>query len=190
MTKKRLSALQRIINREVYQIELKKQNNQKLKRVAGLHPSRDRYVVTDGYVALIFCDKPEGVLEAERIDSLYDLVRKNIEDCDHFLALTVTDDHIKEWKHYAKQWKAGKTYKTGAIPVKLSAQTNDGGTVEGFYDPRCLVDAVEAIGDGAMLYIGKCSKNSVFCSLLVFPRDWMENNNHDIMGYVLPIRSI
>ena len=63
---------------------------------------------------------------------------------DHFLALTVTADTIKEWKQLSKDWKAGKTHKTGAVPVKLTAQDNDGRVVDGYYDPRYLVDVVES----------------------------------------------
>ena len=71
--------------------------------------------------------------------------------------------------------------------MKLTAQRENGGTLEGFYDPRYVLDAAEAIGPGAMLYIGRYSKNSPFCSLLVFPRDWMEDKDH-VTGYVLPLR--
>lgn len=188
MTKKQLAALQRIVDREAHQIELKKQDGKEsIPRIAGVHPSRDRYVVTDGYVAVAFCDKPDGMVDAERMDGLYDLVRKDFEDYDHFRTLTVTADNIKEWKQQAKPWRYGKTEKTGAVPVKLSAQNNSGGTVEGFYNPSYLVDVAEAIGPGAMFYIGRYSQHSPFCSLLVFPKDWMENNEYAI-GYVLPIR--
>lgn len=195
MTKKQLAALQRIIDREASRIawgkERLKETDQDSMREAGLHPSRDRYVVTDGNVAIIFRDKPEGVHEVERMDGLYDIMRTEIEFndqfYDHLLALTVTASRINEWKHMSFAWKAGKTSKTGAIPVKLTAQREDGGTLEGFYDPRYVLDAAEAIGPGAMLYIGRYSKNSPFCSLLVFPRDWMENKDH-VTGYVLPLR--
>ena len=195
MTKKQISALQRMIDREASRIEWKKQNRKEgdpaVEETAGAHTSHEKYIVTDGYVAVIFPEKPAELPEAERMDSLYDVMRSDIQnqDCfnDHFLALAVTAAHISEWKQQAKPWKAGKTHKTGAVPVKLTAQKPDGGTVEGFYDPRYLVDVVEAIGPGAMLYIGRYSPHSPFCSLLVFPKDWMENNEHAI-GYVLPIR--
>lgn len=195
MTKKQLAALQRIIDREASRIEQEKQNRKetdpKVERVAGVHPSRDHHVITDGNVAVIFCKKPDGVPEAERMDGLYDIMQKDIESSDryhdHFLALTVTAEHISEWKKQAKSWKAGKTYKTGAVPVKLTAETTDGGTVEGFYDPRYVLDAVEAVGPGAMLYIGRYSRFSFHCSLLVFPKNWTEMEEHTT-GYVLPLR--
>lgn len=194
MTKKQNAALQRIIDREAYRIDLEKKNQKMdtgIERKAGVHPSWERYIVTDGMVAVIFCEKPDSVPEAERMDGLWDIMRKEVECSDrftdHFLALTVTASHISEWKKLSKDWKAGKTNKTGAVPVKLTAQNSDGGTVEGFYDPRYLVDAVEAIGPGAMLYIGRYSKQSCFCSLLVFPKNWMKAADHAI-GYVLPLR--
>ena len=121
MTKKQLAALQRIIDREASRIawgkERLKETDQDAMREAGLHPSRDRFVVTDGNVAVIFRDKPEDVHEAERMDGLYDIMRTEIEFndqfYDHLLALTVTAEHISEWKKQSKPWKAGKTNKTG-----------------------------------------------------------------------------
>lgn len=195
MTKKQIAALQRMIDREASRIEWKKQNRKRgdpaVEETAGVHPSHEKYIVTDGYVAVIFSEKPAELPEAERMDSLYDMMRNDIhnQDCfnDHFLALTVTAAHISEWKQQAKLWKAGKTHKTGAVPVKLIAQKPDGGTVEGFYDPRYLVDAVEAIGPSAMLYIGRYSRNSPFCSLLVYPKNWIEDSDSKV-GYVLPLR--
>lgn len=175
MTKKQLAALQRIINRD-------------FGRLSGAHPSCDHYVVTDGSVAVIFCGKPDGVPEAERIDWLYETIQKDIE-ChgryhDHFLALTVTADHISKWKKQVKPWKEGKTYKYDVVPVRLTAQINNGGVVKGLYKPRYLLDAVEVIGPGAMLYVG--GHNGV-SSLLVLPKNWMENDCH-VVGYVLPVR--
>ena len=191
MTKKQLAALQRILDREASRIEWKKQNRKEgdpvVEETAGVHPSREQYVVSDGYVAVIFPEKPEGLLEAERNDDLYDLIWNDINGYDHFFALTVTAAHISEWKQQAKPWKAGKTNKTGAVPVKLTAQKPDGETVEGFYDPRYLVDVVEAIGPSAMLYIGRYSRHSPFCSLLVYPKNWMEEHDPKV-GYVLPLR--
>ncbi len=199
MTKKQLAALQRIITREQSKYNNdafeanKLRNDHKLvpAKQAGAHPSRDHHVVTDGYVAVIFHEKPDGVPEAERMDGLYDTMQKDVKCCDkyhdHFLALTVTANHISEWKKQAKAWKAGQTYKTGAVPVKLTAETTDGGTVEGFYDPRYVLDAVEAIGPGAMLYIERYSRFSSYCSLLVFLKNWTEMGDH-ATGYVLPLR--
>lgn len=196
MTKKQYAALQRIIDREASRIEQQKQSEKLdtgVKRSAGVHPSGERHIVTDGIVAVIFQEKPDGVPKAERMDSLWNIMRAEVECSDkytdHFLALTVTSDHISEWKKLSKDWKAGKTHKTGAVPVKLTAQDNSGGTVEGFYNPICLVDAVEAIGSGAMFYIGKYSRSSPFCSLLVHPKNWMENDSH-ATGYILPLRTV
>lgn len=191
MTKKQTAALQRIIDREASHIEWEKQNRKEgdpaVEKTAGVHPSYDQHIVTDGCVAVIFHEKPEGLPDARRMDRLFDVIRNDIDGYDHFLALTVTSAHISEWKKQAKPWKAGKTHKTGAVPVKFTAQKPDGGTVEGSYDPRYLLDAVEAIGPSAMLYIGKYSEYSPLCSLLVYPKNWMEDSNHAV-GYVLPLR--
>ena len=194
MTKKQQAAMQRIIDREASRIEWEKQNRKTdagIERRAGVHPSCGCHIITDGYVAVIFQEKPDELPGAECMDGLWEVMRREVE-ChdkytDHFLALTVTADTIKEWKRLSKDWKAGKTHKTGAVPVKLTVQNDVGGVVEGYYDPRYLVDAVEAIGPGAMIYIGKYSRSSPFCSLLVYPKNGMESTDHTI-GYVLPLR--
>lgn len=71
MTKKQQAALQRIIDREASRIEWEKQNKKMdtgIERRAGVHPSWERHIVTDGMVAVIFQEKPEGMPEAERMD--------------------------------------------------------------------------------------------------------------------------
>lgn len=191
MTKKQIAALQRIIDREAFHIKLAKQNRKEgdlaVERAAGVHRSHSQYIVTDMHVAVLYPERPEGLPAGDWNDRLLDAMENDIDGYDHFLALTVTPAYISEWKKQAKAWKAGKTYKTGAVPVKIAAQRPDGGTVEGYYNPWYLVDVVEAIGPGAMVYIGKHSDDSPFCSLLVYPKDWMENSERSI-GYVLPLR--
>lgn len=186
MTKKQTAALQRIIDRETCRYACKKETERK---TAGVHPGGNGWnVVTDGYVAVLF---PDGLSHdlpwsEDSLSGIYDMVRKETR-YDHFLAHTVTVEDIREWKKLSKPWKAGLTHKTGAVPVHLTAHKLDGGTLDGYYDPRYLVDAVEAIGPGAMIYISKYSGYSSFCSLLIYPKDWMEDSEHTV-GYVMPLR--
>lgn len=82
MTKKQIAALQRIIDREASRIEWKKQNRKEgdpeVEKTAGAHPSHEKVIVTDGYVAVVFSEMPAELPEAERNDSLYDLIRNDI----------------------------------------------------------------------------------------------------------------
>lgn len=192
MTKKQAAALLRMIDREASRIEWKKQNRKEgdpaVEEIAGAHPSHEKYIVTDGYVAVVFPEMPTELPEAEWNDSLYDLIRNDICCNDHFLALTVTAAHISEWKRQAKPWKAGKNHKTGAVPVEITAQHEDGSIISGFFNPVFLVDAVESVGTGAMIYIGRNTRWSVrYPTLLIYPKDWM-GTDPEAIGFVLPLR--
>lgn len=181
MTKKQLAALNTIVALENARLE---ERNSKLN--PGVHPCYDKWLVTDGVSAVILSEKPEGLPESEEQSKIFDVIQRDIDNGTHILACRVTSDIIREWKVLAKPWKKGMDTKSGAAPVTLTAQKEDGGSFSGNFNPWYLVNVVEAIGPGAMLYLG----NTRFCqhpSLLVYPKDWMEDTNH-ATGYVLPLR--
>ena len=150
MTKKQIAALWRIIKREQSMYDTAALNANKFRsnhktiapKQAGVHPSLEKYIVTDRCVAVIFSKKPPELPEAERNNGLYEQIQCDISAHRHILALTVT-----------------------------------------------LIDAVEAIGPGAMIYIGRSVYDSGVClnTLLIYPQNWMENPDHEI-AYVLPRR--
>ena len=179
MTKKQTAALSRMICREISRFD----GDNTIQ--AGVHTAYDRYIVTDGTAAIILPEMPDTLRKGSQMDSIYDVIRRNMENADHILADTVTADHIRTWKQLAKPWKAGKDAKTGAVPVEITAQNNRI-TITGSSNPCGLIDAVEAIGAGAMLYLGR-GKCSSFPSLLVYPKDWMAQRAF-AFGYVLPLR--
>lgn len=183
MTQKQSAALRRIIARE--------RANSQYAVWAGVHPCCGKYIITDTHVAVIFHEKPDGFPEGGCEDALYESLRAEIEctesQYDHFLALTVTSDYIKDLRRQAIPWRAGKTLKTGAAPTKVTARGSDGEIIEGYYNPRLMLDVIEAIGPGAMLYIGKSSVAQNLCSLLVLPKNCMEDCNHAV-GFVFPLR--
>lgn len=182
ITQKQSAALRRIIARERVNWHY---------AWAGAHPCCGKYIVTDTHVAVIFCEKPENLPEGGRQDMIYESLRAEIErtesQYDHFLALAATPSYIKELRSQAIPWRAGETLETGAVPTKVTAQRSDGGIVEGYYNSGLVMDVIEAIGPGAMLYIGNSCIVRDLCSLHVLPKNWMEDSNHAI-GYVFPLR--
>lgn len=179
MTKKQITALNRILARE------------RLRRAdepCGIHPAGNRYIVTDGVAAILLRDKPEGFPEADRQDTVYKSIQNDREYGDHVLAFTATADMVKNWKQMAREWQGGKSVKDGAPPVEITAQREDGAKVSGFFNPLLLVDAAEAVGTGCMVYIGHNTRlNSYWPTLLIYPKDWM-GTAPKITGFVLPLR--
>lgn len=179
MLKKQISALNSILDLE---------RTYRKDNPCGVHPAGDRYVITEGHEAILFEEKPEGFPEADRQDDIYKVIQNDREYGDHYLAFTVTADMVKDWKRMSKPWKAGKTHKTGAVPVEITAQREDGSTVSGFFNPLLLVYAAEAVGTGCMVYIGyNPRQNSHWPTMLIYPKDWM-GTDPKIMGFVLPLR--
>lgn len=179
MLKKQITALNRILDWERFYREDKP---------CGVHPTGDRYVITEGHVAILLQEKPDGLPEADRQDGILNSIESDRDYGDHTLAFSVTADRIKEWKRLSKPWEEGKTHKTGAVPVEITAQCEDGSTVSGFFNPLLLADAAEAVGTGCMVYIGHDTRwNSHYPTLLVYPKDWM-GTDPEIMGFVLPLR--
>lgn len=179
MLKKQIAALNRILDLEqIYRKD----------KLCGVHPAGDRYIITEGHVVVLLREKPDGFPEADRQDDVFKQIQNDRDHGDHILASTVTTDIIKEWKRLSKDWKAGKTHKTGTIPVEITAQREDGSKVSGSFNPILLVDVAEAVGTGCMFYIGHNTRwNSSWPTLFVYHKDWMESAQ-DIMGFALPLR--
>lgn len=179
MLKKQITALNRILDWERFYREDKP---------CGIHPAGDRYVVTEGHIAILLRDKPDGFHEADRQDSILNSIKSDRDYGDHTLAFSVTAGQIKEWKRLSKLLKERKTHNIGVAPVEITAQREDGSTVSGFFTPLLLVDAAEAVGTGCMVYIGYNTRwNIQWPTLLIYPKDWI-GTDPEIIGFVLPIR--
>ena len=177
MTKKQIAALKRIVDREIFR-------NNKDKRFipAGAHPCDDGYVVTDGYVAILFPDKPEGLSVAERITHIGKMIKDECRNGNH--VLIDSKFPLDEWKRFARQEE-----KQGVQP---RVTIGDDIIVDGFglttdFNPRLVIDAMEAIGAGAMAYIGGVKGRS-HNTLLIYPKDWMDDPDNCPVAFVLPLR--
>ncbi len=182
MTKKQIAAMGNIIALENAQCE-----DWKLKTKPGIHPAWDKWIVTDGISAVLLNEKPDDLPEGDEMQQIYNLVEHEIKEADAFLSCIATSEKIKEWKALAKPWKKGKDIKTGAVPVEITVNTNDGHTISAHFNPWYLVNVVESVGTNAMLYIGRECQFNKRPALFVYPKDWMEYAP-DAIGFLLPIR--
>lgn len=178
MLKKQIAAMNRILDWERFY---------RKDKPCGAHPSGDGYVITDGRVAILFQEKPDDFPEADRQDDLYKLIQNDWKNRDCVLAFTVTADMVKDWKRLAREWKCGKTVRNGAHPVEVTAQREDGTKVSGLFNPAVLVNAVEAVGTGCMVYVGYTRWCTQRPAIFILPKDWMETGP-GTMGFVLPLR--
>jgi len=179
VTKKQIKAIENILARE------------SAKRIdgtpPGVHPSLENYYISDACVTIMFRQKPEGFPEGIQYDDLGRIFSENMESGNYVYSLTATTELVKEWKTQSKLWKKGLTTASGAVPVEITAHCEDGAIVTGRYDPRLLIDAVESIGTNSMIYIGKF--RALNCNaLLVYPKDWVDTGNSDMIALVLPIQ--
>lgn len=183
MTKKQINALQRIIDRE--------RASGRVKR-PGVHTIQDRGVsklfVTDGAVAIVF--KDENTAELPEIttpaDALFTMIRNEKEHKDYTLNLSVTTELLKEWKALQKEWKKCST-DTQRRNYLVEIRSQEFPHKFGHFNPCLLVDAVEAIGIRANIFIGQASPH--YCALFVFPKNFMELGDYDY-GYILPYREM
>lgn len=66
LTKKQLSALQRIVGREQTRYD-----ETQSEALAGVHPSEKHFAITDGTMVVLFAEQPEGIPVGDRAEYLW-----------------------------------------------------------------------------------------------------------------------
>ena len=64
LTKKQLSALQRIVGREQTRYD-----EIQSEALAGVHPSEKHFAITDGTMVVLFAEQPEGIPVGDRTET-------------------------------------------------------------------------------------------------------------------------
>lgn len=199
MTKKRFSALQRIVGREQehYDHDALERNktsgSNKLfqSKVAGVHPSGEHFAVTDGNLVVIFTEKPGDLPEAGRADTFDQFVQNFLKDSDCWLVSNPPT--VDDCKKVIREWKGMKTFGKPLAP-KITVTTRDGkgNSMTSCFDARLYIDALESVGSYRNVYIGNSETAKVpFPCLLVYKRygreDW-QDVNWDEPVILLPCR--
>lgn len=190
MTKKQLSALQRILERETAAYRALSG-----RPAPGQHPTEDKFAVSDGNICILLNEPLPDLPMGERVESLARIVQNERKGETHF---PIPKSQISR-PYWASQIRRG-----GDQPhrVELTAPVlrpdqlifDDTGADEtstevvGKFDPQLLVDATDAVGDEPLFFLGYGSFNSRFPSLLVMPPDWTEPNCTKPIVLVLPLR--
>lgn len=185
MTKKQLSALQRIVGREQ-----SRRADSKSPEVAGVHPSGERFAVTDGNLVVLFAEEPGNIPEAERADIFDQFVQNFLKDNDCWLV--ANPPTVDDCKKIVREWKKLKTIGKPLIPkITITATHGDKGeTTTSCFDARLYIDLLEAVGSYRNIYIGSSRTARVpYPCLLVYKRngreDWQDVNWNE-PGLLLP----
>lgn len=164
LTKKQLSALQKIVGREQARYdkialeESRASNKLTQGKVAGVHPCGDRYGVTDGSLSVLFQEKPEGMAGAERLDLIDQYVQAFVNNGN--LQLVKTPLSAEDCKKIIMEWRHSKsTIGKPAFPrVSLSATGEDGVQMVSYFDATLYLNALDVAGTHRNLYLGYSDK--------------------------------
>lgn len=164
MTNKQLTAMRRILDRNF--------------RTHSVYVWGDRYILTDGTVAIVSSTDFSGSdfeigEQNEQSKKLYDSIMKEVKDGDYVR----TQDDLASWRKVARKEEV----------VQIGGDTSNGEHITSNFNTRLVVDAMDSIGTGSSVYIGKLHKSSNQCGLLVFPKSY-DNGIPDFFGFVLPTR--
>lgn len=187
LTSKQIAALSRIINNETVQI---KQNRTDAAPAAkgnlirtGVHPSGGRYAVSDGACLVILDESPDFPI-ANRNDAYEKRIRAAEERGDYWLVDERVD--IKTIRNAAHMKRCAPA---DAPSMEVSCKTASGRLISGVFNAQYLLNVVEAVGTGAMIYLGYHDRSKMtFPTLVVYPKNWMERGT-SIIGFLMPRRA-
>lgn len=196
LTKKQLSALQKIVGREQARYdkialeESRASNKLAQSKVAGVHPSGDRYAITDGVLSVLFQEKPDGVADAERMDLIDQYVQAFINDGNSQLVETPLSAEdckkiIAEWKH-SKNTIGKLTFPR----ISLSVTGENDERMVGYFDATLYLNALDVAGTHRNLYLGYSNKiRTPLPCLLIFKQNGKGGENiWDEPIFLMPCR--
>jgi hypothetical protein len=169
MTKKQLAALNRIMEREQVRYDRTKPGD-----TAGVHPSGERFAVTDGSVILLFVEKPEGVPEAEHTDTFEKFVQDYLTEYDEYLvdAPPTVDDCKEVIRNWEKMDQSGKPL----LPrITITAHDDNGEPITSYFNAQLYIDLLESVGPYHDIYmVNSRSVHFPLPCLLVYKRGGLE----------------
>ena len=189
MTKRQLSALQRILDREAaaYQVLSGRPS-------PGQHPSQGKFAISDGNICILMDALLPGIPLGGRVDSLARIVQNERKGETHF---PVPEDQIDRSRWARQIGRPGDRLRGVKLTAPIlhpdqlpiyEAEAIASSKVSGKFDPQLLVDAVDIVGESSLLFLGYGPFNGHFPSLLVMPPDWTEFNSAKPIALVFPLR--
>lgn len=196
LTKKQLAALQKIVGREQARFNetaFKESREKKMlipAKISGAHPCGDRYGITDGVIAALFCEKPDEIVESDRMDLLDQYAKGFMDDGD--LQLVENPLSVEDCKKIIADWKAAdNTIGKPSFPqVTVSVMREDGVQLVSQFNAKLYLNALEVAGPYRAVYLGNSTKIRVpFPCLFIFKRYGRDGeNNWNEPIFLLPCR--
>lgn len=190
MTKKQLAALQRILDREAAAYQMLSG-----RPTPGQHPSQGKYAVSDGDICIL-SDTPFPDLKmGGRVDSLARIVQGERKSEAHF-PVPETQIDISCWTRQIKRCNgrphgveiSAPIIHPDQLQIYQAEAVASSKEITGKFDPQLLVDAVDALGESSLFFLGFGPFNAHFPSLLVFPPEWTEEREAEPIALVFPLR--
>ena len=101
LTKKQLSALQRIVGREQTRYD-----ETQSEALAGVHPSEKHFAITDGTMVVLFAEQPEGIPVGDRTETYDKYVQDYLKDAN--ASLVVSPPTVDDCKKIIREWRGMK----------------------------------------------------------------------------------
>lgn len=97
LTKKQLSALQRIVGREQTRYD-----ETQSEALAGVHPSEKHFAITDGTMVVLFAEQPEGIPVGDRTETYDKYVQDYLKDAN--ASLVASPPTVDDCKKIIREW--------------------------------------------------------------------------------------
>ena len=117
LTKKQLSALQRIVGREQTRYD-----EIQSEALAGVHPSEKHFAITDGTMVVLFAEQPEGIPVGDRTETYDKYVQDYLKDAN--ASLVVSPPTVDDCKKIIREWRGMKNLGKPLFP-KITVTTKD-----------------------------------------------------------------
>lgn len=95
LTKKQLSALQRIVGREQTRYD-----EIQSEALAGVHPSEKHFAITDGTMVVLFAEQPEGIPVGDRTETYDKYVQDYLKDANASLVVSPPGERREDTKFW------------------------------------------------------------------------------------------
>ena len=136
LTKKQLSALQRIVGREQTRYD-----EIQSETLAGVHPSEKHFAITDGTMVVLFAEQPEGIPVGDRTETYDKYVQDYLKDAN--ASLVVSPPTVDDCKKIIREWRGMKP-----LFPKITVTTKDenDAPMTSYFDAYRYLDILELLG--------------------------------------------
>lgn len=186
MTKKQLSALQRIVRREQARCAQAQSN-----ALACVHQSERHFAITDGTMVVLFEEQPDGIQVGDRIGTYDKYVQDYLKGAR--VSLVTSPPTVEDCKKIIREWKCMKNFGKPLFPkITVTAECENGAPMTSYFDAYRYLDILEAVGPYRNIYIGGSdTMRTPYPCLLVYKRcgrSEQDSVNWDEPAFLLPCR--